>query len=329
MKINQKLKVSVIIPAYNAADYIKETMDSVLNQSWKNLEVFIIDDGSSDNTLEIAQKYKSENVKIISQANSGACVARNKGLALSSGDYIQYLDADDVLSLDKIEKQMEVLNGRQELLAVCNTIHFTDGDDYKQLSLTDESKWIYNNDDPVEFLVRLFGGYGKRWMVQTSSWLTPRQIAGNIGPWDESLLLDQDGEYFTRAVLESKGIRTSGGINYYRRFVRGSNISEKAFKYDNLKSALKSLKLKSSYLGEHTQSAAYQKAMATLFTEIAINAYPRYKDIVHECEVYTENTRKKPDIPVLGGTIIELINKTAGWKTAKMISYLIHKKRKQ
>lgn len=320
-------KVSVIIPAYNAEKYIEDTLDSVLNQTWQHVEVFVIDDGSKDNTFAIAQKYASDKITVLQQKNQGACVARNKGLSLSTGDYIQFLDADDLLSPDKLEKQLQVLQGRQDLLAICKNVHFNDGEDPYTISYREEDFWIYDTDDPVSFLTRLYGGDGERWMVQTSAWLTPKSITDAISPWDEQLLLDQDGEYFAKVVLASKGILVTEGVNYYRRFVHGGNISDKAYKYESLQSALRSLKLKAGYLGEYTQSENYLKAMSTLYLEIAINAYPRYKDIVNECINHIKKTGQKPVVPVLGGKAIELVKHILGWKAAKMLSYQVHKKR--
>lgn len=318
-------KVSIIIPSYNAEKFIEETLDSIVNQTWDNIEAFVIDDGSKDYTVKLARKYESDKIKIFEQENSGACVARNKGLEMSTGDYIQYLDADDVLSNDKIEAQLKVLNGGDDYIGVCPTVHFMDGEDYKNMKPREESFWIYDNDDPTEFLVRLYGGDGERWMVQTSAWLTPKAICDKIGPWDETLLLDQDGEYFARAVLASKGIRTTGGMNYYRRFLFGGNISAKANKRENLESAIHALNCKAQYIGENTNSDRYKKAMSTLWQEIAINAYPKFPDLTEKCEGKAKETGRKPDIPILGGTIIEVTKKIFGWKTAKSLRGQIHK----
>ena len=323
--INKNIKVSIIIPSYNAEKFIEETLDSVVNQTWKNIEAFVVDDGSKDKTVELARKYESDKLKVIVQKNSGACVARNKGLAMSSGDYIQYLDADDVLSFDKIEEQIKVLDGSNDYIGVCPTVHFMDGEDYKSMSPREESFWIYDNDDPTEFLVRLYGGDGERWMVQTSAWLTPKAICDKIGPWDETLLLDQDGEYFARAVLASKGIRTTGGMNYYRRFFFGGNISAKANKRENLESAIHALNCKADYIGANTNSDRYRQAMSTLWQEIAINAYPKFPDLTAKCEAKAKETGKKPDIPILGGSIIEITKKIFGWKAAKSLRGTIHK----
>lgn len=98
-------KVSVIIPAYNAEKYVKEALDSLKNQTYKNVEIVVIDDGSTDKTYEIVHNYASEysNLILVHQENGGVCAARNKGLDLATGDYIMFLDADDYFSQDAIE----------------------------------------------------------------------------------------------------------------------------------------------------------------------------------------------------------------------------------
>ncbi len=322
---NRKPTVSVIIPAFNAEVFIAETLDSVVGQSYPSLEVFVVDDGSSDNTVAIARTYEERGVMVFVQENCGACRARNIGLSKSTGKYIQFLDADDVLSEDKIEKQVAVLEQSPGYLGVSPTVHFMHGEEYRKMAPREESFWIHDTDDPVEFLVRLYGGYGERWMVQTSAWLTPKSITDQIGPWNEKLLLDQDGEYFARAVLASKGIRTTGGINYYRRFVLGGNISAKADKIENLQSALLALNLKAEYLGRYTRSDQYLQAMSTLYMEIAINAYPRFPELARICEAEVKKTGKKPDIPVLGGKLIEFTRYLLGWKAARFLRIKMHK----
>ncbi len=316
--------VSIVIPAYNAERFIIETLDSVVNQTWQNIEAFVIDDGSKDRTVELAKVFESDRIHVLEQNNSGACVARNKGLNLSKGKYVQFLDADDVLSYDKISAQVAVLEANENYLAVSPTVHFMDGEDYKRMSPREEKAWIFDNDDPVDFLVRLYGGYGERWMVQTSAWLTPMSIAQKIGPWDERLLLDQDGDYFARAVLASKGIRTSGGINYYRRFIGGGNISAKYNKRENLESALLALNNKAGQLLKYTNSIQYRQAISTLYQEIAVNAYPMFPEIVERCEVKVRESGIKPALPVLGGQLIETTKRLFGWKTAKQLRMFVH-----
>ena len=101
--------VSIIIPAYNAEKWIRESIQSALAQSWRNTEIIVVDDGSTDGTRAAAEESANAKVRILHQPNGGAARARNAGLAAARGKYIQFLDADDLLSVDKIELQMGVL----------------------------------------------------------------------------------------------------------------------------------------------------------------------------------------------------------------------------
>lgn len=110
--MNEKFRsplVSVVIPYFNARDHIAETINSVIDQTFKDLEIIIVDDGSTDNTFDIIQSFGSR-IKSFRWENRGASAARNKGTELSSGEYIQYLDSDDLLLPSAIEKRIEVFN---------------------------------------------------------------------------------------------------------------------------------------------------------------------------------------------------------------------------
>ncbi len=114
-------RVSVIIPSYNLSKYIGEAIESVLNQTYKNLELIIVDDCSTDNSVEIIQRYakKDDRIKFFKFGeNKGACEAFNYGLRNAEGKYICYLGADDVFLEDKIEKQVEFLENHKEIAAV-------------------------------------------------------------------------------------------------------------------------------------------------------------------------------------------------------------------
>jgi glycosyltransferase involved in cell wall biosynthesis len=100
--------VSILIPAYNAERWLADTIRSALAQTWPYKEIIVVDDGSRDETLSVARQFTSSDVSVVTQANLGASAARNHALSLSHGDYIQWLDADDLLCPSKIAKQMEV-----------------------------------------------------------------------------------------------------------------------------------------------------------------------------------------------------------------------------
>ncbi|MFD2145595.1 glycosyltransferase family 2 protein [Mucilaginibacter antarcticus] len=131
--------------------------------------------------------------------NKGAATARNAGLAIAKGQYIQFLDADDLLSPDKIERQLKALNNSITQLAICKTVYFNNGDDYKQV--TPLYSWYDTDvDDTVDFLVKLYAGEdvmpGYGGMVTVHAWLTPAEVIKKAGPWKEELSVDDDGEFF-------------------------------------------------------------------------------------------------------------------------------------
>ncbi|ELS02210.1 glycosyl transferase [Xenococcus sp. PCC 7305] len=111
---DQKPRVSVIIPTYNNAQYLAIAIDSVLNQTYHNYEIIIIDDGSTDNTVEILEQYQDK-IHYIYQKNQGVSAARNKGISLAKGELIAFLDADDIFMAHKLEKQVEVFEQQPEL----------------------------------------------------------------------------------------------------------------------------------------------------------------------------------------------------------------------
>jgi glycosyltransferase involved in cell wall biosynthesis len=99
--------VSVIIPAFNAESYIGQAIDSVLQQTYQNVEIIVIDDGSADNTVAVIEGYNNPRIKVLSQNNAGAAQARNLGVTKAAGDWIAFLDADDLWLPEKLQKQLE------------------------------------------------------------------------------------------------------------------------------------------------------------------------------------------------------------------------------
>ena len=116
--------ISVIIPTYNRAHLIKRCAESVLNQTYKNLELIIVDDGSTDNTKEVVDSLNDKRIVYVKQENQGAGAARNKGIDLAKGKYIAFQDSDDVWHLDKLEKQICVLKEKNADIVFCKMFMF-------------------------------------------------------------------------------------------------------------------------------------------------------------------------------------------------------------
>lgn len=117
--------VSVIIPAYNAESYVKDAMDSILSQTYTNLEVIVIDDGSTDNTVSIINEFKDERIRFVrNEGNRGIIFSLNYGLSLSRGKYIARLDSDDIALKDRIAKQVRFMENDNSF-GICGTFFKT------------------------------------------------------------------------------------------------------------------------------------------------------------------------------------------------------------
>ena len=127
--------VSVIIPAYNAAKTIAKTLQSVFDQDYASIEIIVVNDGSTDDTEQVLSQY-FDKIKYIHQANAGVSVARNTGYSAAKGEYIQYLDADDLLAKGKIALQIEALKNNNAEVAYGDWIKFTETEQaFKELEI--------------------------------------------------------------------------------------------------------------------------------------------------------------------------------------------------
>ncbi|MDD3296623.1 MAG: glycosyltransferase [Candidatus Omnitrophica bacterium] len=118
-------KLSIIIPAYNNADLTVKAVESVLNQTYKNIEIIVVDDGSTDNTREILQPY-SKRIKYIYKKNGGACSARNLGISAANGEYIGFLDCDDIYLPRKAERSVKFLDEHPDYGFVYTAAYYID-----------------------------------------------------------------------------------------------------------------------------------------------------------------------------------------------------------
>lgn len=130
--------VSVIIPTYNRANLIKRSAESVLNQTYSNLELIVVDDGSTDNTEEVVKSIDDNRVIYIKQSNQGACAARNNGIDHAKGEFIAFQDSDDVWHLDKLEKQVKCLKEKGADVVVCKNLQYVNGKPKRNVTIHNE-----------------------------------------------------------------------------------------------------------------------------------------------------------------------------------------------
>ena len=207
-------KVSVIIPAYNCEKYIAATIDSVLAQTFPDLELVVIDDGSTDGTKDVVQQYDAR-VRYFYQKNQGVSAARNRGIAESKGDYIAFLDNDDIWFPDKLELQVPIMEADPDVAMV-----FTDGEKFNDVGVVEPTFKV-----PLE-QARLKGGVLLNRITQmktndgsvirdnfyhdlflksfvfNSSVLIRKSCLDQVGIIDASLLINSDYDLWIRMALK-------------------------------------------------------------------------------------------------------------------------------
>lgn len=142
----QEEQISIIVPVYNVENYLENSLQSIVNQTYKNLEIILIDDGSTDNSLIICNKFaKQDNrIKVLHKQNEGVCVARNKGIELSTSKYVTFIDSDDYIAADYVQSLYDCIIANDVDLVISNAINIAeDGtivkyDDIEDLFMTKE-----------------------------------------------------------------------------------------------------------------------------------------------------------------------------------------------
>ena len=255
--------VSILIPAYNAEGWIADTIRSAIDQTWQRKEIIVVDDGSTDGTAEVAKLLTTKEVKVVSTVNQGLSAAVNHAYRLCQGDYIQELDADDLMAPDKIEQQLAALRetDSKRILLSSPWAHFY----YRTRAAQFVRTSLWQDLTPVEWLLRKMG---ENLHMQNATWLVSRELAEAAGPWDTTLQYDQDGEYFARVLLASEGTRfVPEGRIFYR--VSGANrISFIGSSRKKKNSLLRSLKLHVQYLRSLEDSERVRQGLPHLPAEL-------------------------------------------------------------
>jgi len=312
--------VSILIPCHNAAPWIAATLESAIAQTWTRKEIIVVDDGSSDNSAGIVHTYANRGVHLVTQENRGAAAARNHALRHAQGEFIQFLDADDVLAPDKTEQQVRALGAAAGHIAAGPWGRFNDHP--ATAVFTPEANW--HDSPPVEWLTFNFAGDG---MMPPAAWLTPRSLVDTAGPWDERLTLNDDGEYFCRVLLASRGvIFCPNARSYYRSNLAGSLSQQRT---DTAwRSAFLSHDLCAQHLLAHENSPQTRRACADLFQRLAFAIYPDLPKLVRQCEAKAFSFGGSDQHPG-GGRGFQIIARLLGWKLAQRLRVMARRKTKK
>ena len=281
--------VSILIPAFNAEEWIADTLRSAIAQTWQRKEIIVVDDGSTDQTLAIARQFESDEVRVIAQKNQGGAAARNTAFSFSRGEYIQWLDADDLLAPDKIARQMEALdtNGNKRTLLSSAFGTFM----YRQHRAEFTPTALWYDLSPVEWLLRKLG---QNVYMQTATWLVSRELSEVAGPWDTRLLSDDDGEYFCRVLLASSGVRFVPEARVYYRAFRYNSLSFIGLSERKLLALWLSMQLHIRYLRSLEESERVRVACVKYIQQNLLHFYPERRNVVKQAEQLAKD---------LGGTL--------------------------
>jgi glycosyltransferase involved in cell wall biosynthesis len=309
--------VSILIPAYNAQEWIADTLRSAIAQTWERKEIIVVDDGSTDQTLAIAQQFESDLFRVVTQKNQGAAAARNLALSLSRGDYIQWLDADDLLALDKIARQMGALDQCRSKRTLFSSEWGRFMYRHDRAKLAPTALWC--DLSPVEWLV---GKMGQNLFMPNAAWLVSRELTEAAGPWNTQLFVDDDGEYFCRVLLRSDGIRFVPGAKVYYRASGPSSLSYIGRSDRKMEAQWRSMQFHIGYLRSLEDSARVRAACVRYLQNWLIHFYPERPDIVKHAEQMARDLGGQLEPPRVSWKY-SWIKALFGWGAAKRAHLLL------
>jgi glycosyltransferase involved in cell wall biosynthesis len=309
--------VSILIPAYNAEQWLDETLHSATTQTWRRTEIIVVDDGSTDGTLAVARKYASRGVLVYSQPNAGAAAARNKAYSLCQGDFIQWLDADDLLAPEKIARQMSAAV-RREGESILYSSAWARFYYCKRRALFCATS-LWSNAKAVDWHVQRLKTHE---YMSPACWLMSRKLAELAGPWDTRLSFDDDGEYFNRVVLASKELEfVPEARSYYRRsgYSSLSTFDRSDRKLDSL---FLSTRLQAEQLRAAENSERVRVALRDHLQHFLICYFPERPDLVRANEKLAEEVGAGALAPPRFPEKYSWIGRASGnWRLAKQIMF--------
>ncbi len=216
-------KISVIIPVYNVKDYLCDTVQSVINQSYKNIEIILVDDGSTDGSSLLCDRFckMNENVVVIHQNNTGLSGARNSGLKKCTGDYISFIDSDDLISNNFYESLINAVNNRERYIGLCRVERFDDGN-FLEKKYKKETICLNKQDTYDEIIDSLLGKKSHFCNVSACQFLFPKSVIYGI---EFPVGRVNEDWFFTYKVIDKANnvIYCNDAIYYYR--TRKSSLS--------------------------------------------------------------------------------------------------------
>ena len=305
--------VSILIPAYNAQEFLVDTVRSALAQTWERKEIIIVDDGSRDGTLAVAKQFESATVKVFTHLNQGAAATRNKAYSLCQGDYVQWLDADDLLNPEKVARQMgaaERASGKRTLLS-SGWAYFM----YRPHKARFIPTPLWEDLSPLEWMTRKLE---HNLHMQTATWLVSRELTDAAGPWNTRLLVDDDGEYFARVLMASDAVRFVPEAKVFYRISPASRLSYIGRSHKKMEAQLHSMELNIQYIRSMEDSQRVQAACVNYLRIWLPKFHPERPELVARAQELAASLGGHLELPKPSWKYAA-IQQLFGWPAAKLV----------
>ncbi|MFD0765428.1 glycosyltransferase family 2 protein [Mucilaginibacter lutimaris] len=303
--------VSVCIPAYNCEKYVGEAIQSILAQSYPHIEIIVVDDGSTDSTWNAIRQVDNERLRSIASANKGASAARNLAYHNSTGEYVIFFDADDLLSKDFIARQVNRIDARNDVIVLSGWGRFYNDD----LTTFQKEEIPYQEMHLTEWVNTYW--YKGAPMTAPGRSLIPRELLKKTDLWNEDLSLNDDLEFYTRLFVKAQRILfCPDALLYYRSGIGGlsGHKGDKAYR-----SLLRSISLSVNYVLQATgNDTQIEQSCANMLQGFIYEVYPRHRDLIKEAQKQIAELAK-PNLKFMAGGLTSYIVPIFGWKLTKRI----------
>tara|TARA_R110002096_G_scaffold285073_12_gene478917 strand:+ start:1206 stop:2165 length:960 start_codon:yes stop_codon:yes gene_type:complete len=316
--MNHRPLVSICIPCHNGGPFVRQAVQSALDQTWQDIEIIVVNDASTDESASVLASFDDSRLTVIDEKCGSAPRTRNRALEQAEGEYIKFFDADDVISPGLIERQIEKLKGRQDAIASSEWGRFYD-DNLSTYRANPEPVW--QDMEASDWLVKSWEK--ARPMCQPGMFLIPRTLIQKSGPWDTKLAEHSpcdDFEFFARVISNANEVLfTPGETLYYRSEIEGSLSKQTSKKA--VEAAYHSILQGTNALLSRRNDAESRQSCASVLQNFIYTYYPNFPDLLKRMEAR---------VAELGGTNLraggpprfQQVQKFLGWKLARRIQRL-------
>lgn len=309
--------VSICVPAYNSQKYIRETLNCLCAQTYQHIEIIVVNDGSTDNTVAQVKSITDNRIKLINEAKGGAAKARNTAYDHAKGEYIIFFDADDHIEPGYIAQQLEKINGRKDVVVLALWGRFYN-DDLKTFKL---------NDTPVNEMTFpewiKFYWYNCNPMTNPGRTMIPSELVKKAGPWNETLSLNDDLEFYTRVFLNAeKIIFNHDALFYYRSGISGLSGKKGDKAYQSLYNSI--LYPVNHVLACYEHNPLLLTSCANMLQSFIYEVYPLQKQLLATAQAQIDKIAK-PDFKFMASGYTKLMVNVFGWKLTKKIKLRLNK----